>query len=56
MSILAYYFASQLLGEDGWPRKLGRFKGEGYDACDGRYGFRAVDGLGCWSWSGAARD
>ena len=32
MSILAFYFASQLLGEAGWPRKLGRFKGEGYDA------------------------
>jgi CheY-like chemotaxis protein len=32
MSIFAPYFATQLLREAGWPRKLGRFKGEGYDA------------------------
>jgi hypothetical protein len=32
VSIFAFYFASQLLGEAGWPRKLGRFKGVGYDA------------------------
>lgn len=32
MSIFAFYFASNLLRLSGWPRKLGRFKGEGYDA------------------------
>jgi hypothetical protein len=32
MSIFAFYFASNLLLEMGWPRKLGRFKGMGYDA------------------------
>ena len=32
MSIFALYFATQLLREVGWPRKLGMFKGEGYDA------------------------
>jgi hypothetical protein len=32
MSIFAFYFAAQLLREAGWPRKLGMFKGEGYDA------------------------
>jgi hypothetical protein len=32
MSIFAFYFATQLLREAGWPRKLGRFKGVGYDA------------------------
>jgi hypothetical protein len=31
MSIFAFYFTTQLLREGGWPRKLGRFKGEGYD-------------------------
>jgi hypothetical protein len=31
MSIFAFYFTTRLLGEAGWPRKLGRFKGEGYD-------------------------
>jgi hypothetical protein len=30
-SVLALYFASGLLAEMGWPRKLGMFKGEGYD-------------------------
>ncbi len=32
MSIFAWYFASQLLSKLGWPRKLGRFKGQAYDA------------------------
>jgi hypothetical protein len=32
MSQFVYYFAFELLREAGWPRKLGRFKGEGYDA------------------------
>jgi hypothetical protein len=32
MSLFACYFATNLLGEMGWPRKLGVFKGEGYDA------------------------
>ncbi len=32
MSIFAFYFATGLLQEAGWPRKLGRFKGVGYDA------------------------
>ena len=32
VSIFAFYFAAQLLTEAGWPRKLGRFKGQGYDA------------------------
>lgn len=32
MSMFAVYFAAQLLREAGWPRKLGRFKGVGYDA------------------------
>ncbi len=32
MSIFAFYFAGNLLREAGWPRKLGMFKGEGYDA------------------------
>jgi hypothetical protein len=31
MSIFGIYFAMQLLREMGWPRKLGMFKGEGYD-------------------------
>lgn len=31
MSIFAFYFTTQLLSEAGWPRKLGRFKGAGYD-------------------------
>ena len=31
MSIFAFYFTANLLREAGWPRKLGRFKGEGYD-------------------------
>ena len=31
MSIFAFYFASQLLREAGGPRKLGMFKGEGFD-------------------------
>jgi hypothetical protein len=31
MSIFAFYFTAQLLREAGWPRKLGRFKGVGYD-------------------------
>jgi len=31
MSIFAFYFTVQLLREAGWPRKLGMFKGEGYD-------------------------
>jgi hypothetical protein len=31
VSIFAQYFAIQLLGHMGWPRKLGRFKGEGYE-------------------------
>jgi hypothetical protein len=31
MSIFAFYFAAHLLTDAGWPRKLGRFKGEGYD-------------------------
>lgn len=29
--LLAWAFAKRLLHEAGWPRKLGRFKGEGYD-------------------------
>lgn len=32
MSIFAFYFATQLLSEAGWPRKLGMFKGVGYNA------------------------
>ena len=28
MSMLAWYFAKRVLHEAGWPRKLGRFKGE----------------------------
>ena len=32
MSIFAFYVASNLLLEMGWPRKLGRLKGEGYEA------------------------
>lgn len=32
MSIFAFYFATQLLRQAGWPRKLGMFKGVGYDA------------------------
>jgi len=32
VSIFAFYFSSGLLSEMGWPRKLGRFKGVGYDA------------------------
>src|SRR6478736_1164029 len=31
MSTFAFYFTTQLLREAGWPRKLVRFKGEGYD-------------------------
>ena len=31
MSIFAFYFAAHLLTDAGWPRKLGRFKGDGYD-------------------------
>jgi hypothetical protein len=31
MSIFTFYFATQLMGEAGWPRKLGMFKGVGYD-------------------------
>src|SRR5690242_1363608 len=32
MSLFAYHFTRRLLHEAGWPRKLGLFKGEGYDA------------------------
>jgi hypothetical protein len=32
MSLFAYHFARRLLHETGWPRKLGLFKGDGYDA------------------------
>ena len=32
MSLFAYHFTRRLLHEAGWPRKLGMFKGEGYDA------------------------
>lgn len=32
MSLFAWHFTKRVLHEAGWPRKLGRFKGEGYDA------------------------
>jgi len=32
MSLFAYHFTRRMLHEAGWPRKLGLFKGEGYDA------------------------
>jgi hypothetical protein len=31
MSIFGFYFVGSLLGEMKWPRKLGMFKGDGYD-------------------------
>lgn len=32
MSMFAYHFGRGVLHEAGWPRKLGLFKGEGYEA------------------------
>lgn len=44
MSLFAYHFARGLLNQAGWPRKLGLFKGEGYDVVmvDEAYG-QAMD-------------